>query len=192
MSQFQDAIVKASKAYNDWYEKNRWVVSILGLSWNEAAFQRAHVDGIAGDLLLFSKGIKKFIAICLLVLTALSITHFLVFLSTVGVCNLISIYFGLIGSFLASYGFLLGLKRHTGTKACRKTIRMPDIPVRPEDFSRYAERMNKIVADVINAGVAEKDGQVKLELRRQFSLAIGFIMLFFSFAIQIVLAFIRG
>ena len=182
---------KVFKAYGEWYAKNRWVASLLGLSWSEATFQRAHIDGIAGDFLLFSKGAKKFIAISLLVLAALSITHSLLFLSTTKVCNLISIYFGFIGSFIASYGFLLGLKKDAGTKSHAKTIWMPDIPARPEDVSRYAVKMNKIVTELINSGAKEKAGQLKIELRRQFSLAGGFIMLSLSFAIQLVLALVQ-
>ncbi len=164
---------------------------MLGLSWNQAAFHRAHIDGISGDLLLFSRGIRKFLAASLLALAALSILHSLLFHSTVGVCNLISIYFGFTGSSLASYGFLLGLKRDSKAKVSGNAIWMPDIPVRTEDIQRYAARMNQIVADIINVGAKEKAGQVKLELRRQFSLAVGFIMLTLSFVIQIILTFVK-
>ena len=160
MSQIQQAIEKASKAHDEWYAKNRWLASLLGLSWSEAAFQQGSIDEIAGDLLSFSKGANKFIAISLLVLAVLSITHSLLFLSTTKVCNLISIYFGFIGSFIASYGFLLGLKKEART-------------------------------NLIKSGTKEKAGQLKIELRRQFSLAVGFIMLSLSFAIQLVLAFVQ-
>lgn len=192
MTQIKQLLEIASKSYNEWYAKNRWVISLLGLSWSEAAFQRTHVDGIAGDVLVFSKHAKKFVAIAFLVLAALSITHSFLFLSTTKVCNLISIYFGLTGSFLAAYGFLLGLKRRdAGTKAHRN-IWLPDVPTRPEDIPRYAAKMNEIVASLINTGSAEKVEQLKLELRKQFSVAIGLIMLSFSFAIQIALLFLGG
>lgn len=192
MSQIKQLLESASKSYKEWYAKNRWVISLLGLSWGEAAFQRMHVDGIAADIAAFSKGAKKFVAISLLMLAALSITYSFIFPSRARVCNLISIYFGLIGSFLAAYGFLLGLRRGAGTKAHKKTIWLPDVPAGPEDIPRYAAKMNEIVVALINTGGTEKVEQLKLELRKQFSLAIGFIMLFLSFVIQIILEFVGG
>jgi len=189
MHNINQIIAGVSKKDKDWYNKNKWLIKILGLSQNQAAFQRGNIDGILGDIQIFYLGAKKFIAITLLILAVLCLTHSFIFMSTPRIFNLISIYFGLIGSFLASYGFILGMKM-TYQKNQRGTVYMPDIPSHPEGFRKYCDRMNKIVANIINYSAEEKISQLKIELRRQFSLAFGFGMLVFSFCIQIVLEFV--
>jgi len=189
MSDINQIIGILSREYQDWYNKNRWLIKILGMSWNQAAFQRGNIEGIINDIQGFYKSSKKFTAITLMTLSILCLSHSLLFQNTSRIFNLISIYFGLIGSFLASYGFVLGLKRTKSTNQSG-TVWMPDIPNRSEDFSRYCLKMNEIVANIINSTVHERVGQFKLELRRQFSLAIGFGLLVISFCIQIVLEFL--
>lgn len=189
MSKIKQAIASQSSNYNKWYKKNSWILKLLGLSWNEAAFQRGKVDGVVADIQSFKNSAKKFLAVILIVLALLCLTHSFLFLSTTRIFNLISIYFGLIGSFLASYGFILGFKK-TKPKHQANTIWMPDIPNRTEEYPRYCEKMNEIVANIINSDANETFEQLKLELRKQFSLIIGFGLLVISFCIQIVLEFV--
>ena len=188
MSNINQIIANASKKHKEWYDKNKWLIKVLGMSWNEAAFQKGNIDGIIHDIKSFYESSIKFAAVTLIILSILCLTHSLLFLSSTRVFNLISIYFGLIGSFLASYGFILGLQRNRDRKQ-DSTIWMPNIPSRVEEFPRYCLKMNEIVANIINSGVHEKVGQFKLELRRQFSLAAGFGLLFVSFCIQIIIEF---
>jgi len=188
MNDINQIIAKASRKYQDWYNKNRWLIKILGIPWNQAAFQRSNIQGIIDDIQDFFKSSKKFAAITLMTLSILCLSHSLLFQNTSRIFNLISIYFGLIGSFLACYGFILGLKRTESTNRSG-TVWMPEIPSHTNDFPRYCSNLNKIVADIINSTVHERVGQFKLELRRQFSLAIGFGLLVISFCIQIVLYF---
>jgi len=189
MSNINQIIANASKGHKEWYNKNKWLIKVLGMSWNEAAFQKGNIDGIINDIQSFYKSSKKFAAVTLIVLSILCLIHSLLFFSSTRVFNLISIYFGLVGSFLASYGFILGLQRSKDRKQY-STIWMPNVPSRAEEFPRYCVKMNEIVAKIINSGVHEKVGQFKLELRRQFSLAVGFGLLFISFCIQIIMEFV--
>jgi len=189
MNNINQIIANASRKYKDWYNKNKWLIKILGMSSNEAAFQRGNIEGIINDIQSFYKSSKKFAAITLMALSILCLVHSLLFLNTTRIFNLISIYFGLIGSFLASYGFILGLQR-TKSRNQPGTVWMPNIPNGIEEFPRYCLKMNEIVVNIINSAAHERVGQFKLELRRQFSLVIGFGLLVISFCIQIVLEFL--
>lgn len=50
MGKSKQAIASQSRNYKEWYKKNSWVLKLLGLSWNEASFQRVNVDGIVADI----------------------------------------------------------------------------------------------------------------------------------------------
>ena len=189
MSNINQIIANSSHEYKNWYNKNKWLIKILGMSCNDAAFQKGNIDGIINDIQSFYKSTKKFAAVTLMMLAILCLSHSLLFLTTTRIFNLISIYFGLIGSYLASYGFILGLQR-IKSRNQDSTIWMPNVPSHTEEFPRYCSKMNEIVANIINSGAHERVGQFKLELRRQFSLAIGFGLLVISFCIQIVLEFV--
>jgi len=71
MSNIDQIIANASSEYKDWYNKNKWLIKVLGMSWNEAAFQKGNIDGIIIDIQSFYKSSKKFAAVTLMVLCIL-------------------------------------------------------------------------------------------------------------------------
>ncbi len=175
--------------YSDWYSKNKVLIKLLGLSRNDAAFQRNKINHISEDLKGFLRQIKKILCYSLLILLLLTIIHLYFIKDIEKRLYLVAFYFGLIGAFLASYGFLLHAKGLV-TKKNNNKLSLPSLPQRPEDFSRYAANLNKMIAEYMNIQNEEKWAQPKVGFRKEIALFVGFILIVISFLIQLLLQFV--
>jgi len=179
-----------SDELKEWYNKNKLLIKTLGLSHSEAYFQKARISKLAHDIGVFWYKMIWFWGITLLILLLLLASHLHFVQDGVKFFYLIAYYLGVLGSFLLSYGFLFYLRGLVPEKKSSHIFAsMPQPPQRPQDFLRYSASLNKLLVDHGNTHADEKWQQVKVELRKQVSLAAGFILVAVSFMIQLVLQF---
>lgn len=188
MNNIQEAFRRSAEEHYEWETRHRRLIKWLGLSSFNAVAFRGEVDSIAKDMQSLFEAGKKFLAYMLTILAVVSLGHAIYYSSTIGVVTIISAYLGLAGSFLASYGFLLGMRR-AATPQQGSSIHFPDPPSRAESMFRYGVEMNKIVAGHLDGHAKNSFEQARLELRKQASLFAGFSLIVVSYVLQIVLQF---
>lgn len=181
MNNCQNNCKLISEGYSLWYEKNKWLIKIIGLSWTDASFFRGQISHIINDLRKFLHSIFKNLLISLCILIILSILNFYFVRNLIKLSYLIAYYFGLVGTFFASYGYVIYSKGLITQKQEHKTF----INIRPNNISQ-------VLADYINSDTDQKLHLLKLEIRKQISLIIAFILLCISFAIQLILQFFKN
>ncbi len=188
MTDLSEAIKKSSDEYKKWFNKNKKLIELLGLEWNDAAQYRNQIDKIQEDINRFNKVIIMFISITLSLLLILSIANFIIRRDIIKMSYFIAYYLGLIGSFLVSYGYLLQLK-NINTQKKNRNMSLPNIPLNNNEMPIYASRLNEFLVNYINNEFRSNWPRLKIEIRKQKSLFWGFIIISISFLIQLVLQF---
>jgi hypothetical protein len=175
----------------EWQRRHWKVISILGLSASIAYMHKDKVEDLSSDLNAFTRRLRNLLTLALLILVFLVTAHVHWIADTVKLRYLVAYYSGLIGSGIASYGFLLHLRGLGPRKPPEQLFSFPPIPRRPEDFSHYAERLSGSLSGYFEAQNESGWDRAKMEIRRQLSFLVGFLLIVLRFLIQLWLQFAR-
>ncbi len=168
------------------------VIKALGFSRSDAAFQRRQINSLVAELRQFRSKFTKFLLAVAIGLVVLIGAHQYLQGSVLQTAYLVAYYFGIVGTFLSCYGFLLNLRQRASELENKlKWIIFPNPPTRLDDdsFLVWSCSLMGKLSDYINRQSTQSWETIRVEFHRQVSLFIGFVLIAISFLIQLALQF---
>lgn len=180
---FKEAIERQKRDQDAWIRKHRLLIDLLKISPIEAMQSAKQIEKLQAHMIGYLKVILP------VFLAVIAIAFFLFFYSrftddiTKSLC-LAANYLGLAGTFFGSYGFLFNRK---GLEEPRTSFNSYNCNI------SYPESCFKAIFNHINdhneKHLQDSFSSLKVELRKQISLFMAFILIAASFILQALLQF---
>lgn len=172
-----------------WFRKRRLLVRVLGFQGMDATFHRQEIDQIASDLETWRRQAAKYLMPTVAMVAAAAVGHFLLTARPIRTAYFVAYALGLAGTAIAAYGFAFHPHGLAPGRRQAEFITLPQPPESARDVPFYAMSLNNAIVRHVTTEMEAKWHGVRVEVRRQMSLAIGMGFLAVSFLIQMALQF---